>query len=321
MMRNHMLRTICLSAVTAMLIAACARDGRLILSGNLETDDHDLIAPITAQLVATRVIEGQTVQIGDTVAILDTIAAAAAFRAAQAAEAEAQAKYDDLAFGTDREKIRAARAQVEIATANLAQAKRDWIRNDSLFARKLVDQSTIERFTLARDNAVSSLEAARQNLADLERGARTHQLGAASAALDRAAQERVARQRDFDRLILTATRAGVVQFLPYQSGEYVSAGRAVATINNPDDMWAKIYVPEARLGEISVGEQVKFYVDGAPGQAYTASVVFIASEAEFTPRNVQTPDERINLVFAVKVMVTPGQQELRPGMPADFEFN
>lgn len=317
------LRRVARSAIfTACLVGAgCAKNDTLMLSGNLETDDHDLVSPMTAQLLSIRVVEGQTVRTGDTVAVLDTVSAAAVFRAAHAAEVEAQAKYDDMAFGTDREKIRAARAQLEIAKANLAQSERDWFRNDSLFARGLVDARTQEQATLARDNSKSSLEAAQQNLADLERGARTHQLGAARAALDRAAQDRVARQRDFDRLILTATRDGVIQFLPYQPGEYVPSGRAVATINNPDDMWAKIYVPEARLGEISVGKQVRFHVDGAPGKDYTANVVFIASEAEFTPRNVQTPDDRINLVFAVKVSVTPGQQGLRPGMPADFYFN
>lgn len=311
-----------ITIVTVCLIQfGCGQDSALSLSGTLETDDHDLISPITAQILSIRVVEGQTVQIGDTVAVMDTISAAAAFRAAHAAEVEAQARYDDLAFGTDREKIRAARAQLDIAKANLAQAERDWVRNDSLHTRGLVDASTQERMTLTRDNAKSSLEAAQQNLADLERGARTHQLGAARAALDRASQERVARQRDFDRLILTATRTGVIQFLPFQTGEYVPAGRAVATINNPDELWAKIYVPEERLGEVAVGEQVRFHVDGTPNQEYTASVVFIASEAEFTPRNVQTPDERINLVFAVKVSVAPGQQGLRPGMPADFFFN
>lgn len=320
-MRNHILRALCLTAVTTALIAGCARNGRLILSGNLETDDHDLIAPVTAQILTIRVTEGQTVNLGDTVAILDTIAVAAAYRAAQASEAEAQAKYDDLAFGTDREKIKAARAQLEIAKSNLAQAERDWIRNDSLYARGLVDASTIERFTLARDNAVSSLEAARQNLADLERGARTHQLDAARAALERVSQDRIARQRDFDRLILTATRNGVIQFLPFQAGEYVPAGRAVATINNPEDLWVKVYVPEERLSDVAIGQQVRFEVDAAPGQDFTASVLFIASEAEFTPRNVQTPDERVNLVFAVKLAISPGQAGLRPGMPADFYFD
>lgn len=321
MKRNHILRTYCLTALTAALIAGCARNDRLILSGNLETDDHDLIASATAQILSIRVKEGQSVSVGDTVAILDTIAVAAAYRAAQASEVEAQAKFDDLAFGTDREKIKGARAQLEIAKANLAQSERDWIRNDSLFARGLVDASTIERFTLARDNAVSSLEAARQNLADLERGARAHQLDAARAALERVSQDRIARQRDFDRLILTASRAGVIQFLSYQTGEYVPAGRAVATINNPEDLWVKVYVPEERLSDVAIGQQVRFQVDAVPGKNFTASVLFIASEAEFTPRNVQTPDERVNLVFAVKIAITPGQEGLRPGMPADFYFD
>ena len=306
----------------AAMIAGCTGNGgKLILSGNIETDDHDLISPATAQILSIRVTEGGRVRVGDTVAILDTISVAAAYRASQAAEAEAQAKVSDLEFGTDREKIRAARAQLEIARANLAQAERDWARNDSLFARGLVDARTVEQATLARDNAKSSLEASRQNLADLERGARTYQLEAARAALDRGSQERTARQRDFDRLILTATRDGVIQFLPFQPGEYVPAGRAVATIIDPDDLWAKVYVPEGRMKDVAIGQKIRFRVDASPGKDYTAAVVFLASEAEFTPRNVQTPDERINLVFAVKVVITPGQEGLRPGMPADFYFD
>lgn len=304
----------------AVALAACAKDGRLELSGNLETDDHDLIAPMTAQLIAIRIREGQQVAAGDTVAILDTISVAAIYRAAQAAENEARARVADLEFGTDRQKIRAARAQLEIAAANLAQAERDWARNDSLFARNLVDSRTMEQARLARDNAKSSLEASRQNLADLERGARTFQLEAARAALDRAAQERTARQREFDRLILVATHAGIIQFLPYQLGEYIPAGRPVATINNPEDLWARVYVPEERLEDVTIGQQVHFRIDANPGQEYTATVSFLASRAEFTPRNVQTPDERVNLVFAVKLAVAPGQDGLRAGMPADFYF-
>ncbi len=321
-MQNRIARSIQLPLTTlvAVLLINCARDGRLILSGNLETDDHDLIAPITAQILAIQVTEGQNVAKGDTVAVLDTISVAAAYRGAQATEAEAQARVSDLEFGTDREKIKAARSQLEIAKANLAQAERDWARNDSLFARQLVDARTMEQSTLARDNAKSSLETSRQNLADLERGTRTHQLEAARAALDRAAQERTARQRDFDRLILVATREGVIQFLPYQVGEYVPTGRPVATINNPDDLWAKVYVPEERLKDVAIGQQVRFRVDAAPEKDYAATVAFLASESEFTPRNVQTPDERVNLVFAVKLAVTPGQEGLRPGMPADFYF-
>ncbi|MCI0705838.1 MAG: HlyD family efflux transporter periplasmic adaptor subunit, partial [Planctomycetia bacterium] len=256
----------------------------------------------------------------DTVAVLDTVVAAATYRAAVAAEAEAQARVDDLAFGSDREKIRAARAEVAMATSNLSQAERDWARNDSLRTRGLIDERTFEQTTLTRDNAKSALEAARGRLADLERGARTFQLEGAKAALERASADRSARQRDLARLILTATRDGIVELLPYQVGEFAPAGRAIATINSPDDLWARVYVPEARLQDVTLGEQVRFRVDAAPDRDYTGTVALIASEAEFTPRNVQTPDERINLVFAVKVIVSAGQQGLRPGMPADFYF-
>ncbi len=101
-------------------------------------------------------------------------------------------------------------------------------------------------------------------------------------------------------------------------GEVVPAGAAVLTLMNPDDRWVRIYVPENQLGKVALGQAARITSDTFPGKTYRGKVAFIAAEAEFTPKNVQTTEERVRLVYAVKVRVEqdPGQ-ELKPGLPAD----
>lgn len=306
--------------VTAVLAGCQLGNDGLQLSGTLQTDDLDLIAPFTAKLLTLKVAEGDTVAAGDTLAILDTISVSATYRAALARERQADAYLADLVAGTDIEDIRAAAAQAEIAQATLRQRERDLARADSLSAAGVFDEQSRELAQLNRDNAASALESAREILADLERGARTGQIAAARAAWEQSAAEAAVRKQDYDLAFLITVHSGVVQLLPYQIGETVPAGRAVVTVHNPDLLWALVYVPEHRLGEARLAEVVGFTVDAFPGQTYKAEIVRIASEAEFTPRNVQTPDERLNLVFAVKLKVLPGQDGPRAGMPADFDF-
>jgi HlyD family secretion protein len=315
------MRRVILPLALLLLLAGCeSRNGPLVLSGNLETDDLDLVAPFTAELIDVRVDEGDSVAVGDTIAILDTIPVASAYWAALAAEGEAAARLADLQAGSDIENIRAAIAQLQIAQQNLDQAERDLKRSDSLLAAELIDPQTHEKTKLARDNAASSVEAAQQALALLKRGTRADQIDAARAALNRAAAELSAGRHEYERAFLTSDYNAVVQTVPYQIGEIIPAGRAVATLHSPDELWALVYVPEARLNEIALDDVIPFTVDAYPDQTFKATVVHIAGDAEFTPRNVQSPDERINLVFAVKLTVTPGQKGPRPGMPADFHF-
>lgn len=303
------------------LISGCAEnDDRLMLSGTLETYDHDLVAPVTAQLLTLYVNEGDRIAVGDTVAVLDTIASAANLHATAAAVNEARARLADWEAGSDIEKIRGAESNVEIARSNLKQAKRDFVRIDSLALRNLVNEQSLQQARLIRDNAESSLRGAEARLADLRRGTRVHMIESARAAVQRAISQQDAAQHVRDQMILVSAHTGVVQWLPYQIGEYVPAGRPVATIHSLQDLWARVYVPEDRLNQIRPDQKVKFSVDAFSDQTFTARVAYLSATAEFTPRNVQTPDERLNLVFAVKLIIGPNQPGLRAGMPADFLF-
>jgi HlyD family secretion protein len=115
--------------------------------------------------------------------------------------------------------------------------------------------------------------------------------------------------------------AGVVTLRHRQPGETVSPGLPVLTIMDPEDRWVRIYVREDRIGEVRLGQQASIRSDTYPDRSYSGEVVFIANEAEFTPRNVQTTEERVKLVYAVKVRISGDpSHDLKPGIPADVSL-
>jgi HlyD family secretion protein len=122
-------------------------------------------------------------------------------------------------------------------------------------------------------------------------------------------------------MVIRAPFAGVVTVRHHEPGEIVPAGSAVLSLMNRDDRWVRIYVSEARVGAVRTGQKAEITCDTFPGRHYDGEVIYISSEAEFTPKNVQTQEERVKLVYAVKVRVTgdPGF-DLKPGMPADVRL-
>jgi HlyD family secretion protein len=124
-------------------------------------------------------------------------------------------------------------------------------------------------------------------------------------------------QVQVDKMSLTSPLSGLVSNRAIHVGETASPGATLMTIANLEEVKLTVYIPENRYGRIQLGQQVDVEVDSYPGQVYQGQVVYISSEAEFTPRNVQTKEERVNTVFAVKILIPNPDRDLKPGMPAD----
>jgi membrane fusion protein YbhG len=317
---NHAKLTSLFFPILALVfLLSCADDNKsFTVSGTIETDDIDLIAPFSAELLEIRYAEGAIAQAGDTLAILDTTLVVAALSAAQAAVDESGSRLADLQAGSDIEKIRAAEARLEQARASAKQAKADLARATKLHQQDLLDDRSFEQAQLLNTNSSQAITVAEQALADLNRGARIDQIAAAQSALRRAEAEYASRNKSYRDAFLVSRHKGVVQILPYQVGERIPVGRPVVTLRDPENLWIKIYVPESDLDAVEIDASLSFSVDAYPAREFAGRVVFISNTAEFTPRNVQSPEERVNLVFAVKVAVVSGHQNLRAGMPADF---
>ena len=297
-----------------------AGDG-LLVSGTVEATEARLGFELPGRLVAVLPREGDRVEAGAPLARLDAAELAARHAQAAAQVEAARAQLAELEAGSRPEEIAAARAALAAAEERVADAERDGER-----ARRLYDGRAIAREAL--DKAEAALEVARaqrtqaaEQAALVARGPRAERIAAARAALATADAALAALTDTLAKTELTAPFAGLVTVRHREPGEIVPAGGAVLTLMDPDDRWVRIYVPENHLGAVALGAAVEISADTFPGRRYPGEVAHVASEAEFTPKNVQTTEERVRLVYAVKVRITgDAALELKPGLPADVHL-
>jgi HlyD family secretion protein len=208
------------------------------------------------------------------------------------------------------------------ANLNGAVATRDADRqalNDLLAQRNNPQQAAVQvaQAEAAYRQALVGVDVAQANLALVRAGATEEQIEVARAGLEeaRAARDTLSVQRL--KYTLRAPLAGLVTERPAHQGEMALPGKTLLSLANLDTVDLTIYVPEPDVGQVALNQQVAVTVDSFPGQSFLGHVVFISDQAEFTPKNIQTKEERVNTVFAVKVRIPNPDHKLKPGMPAD----
>ena len=166
------------------------------------------------------------------------------------------------------------------------------------------------------DEAQAQLEQARQAWRLMDAGYRKEEVQQAKAAMQaaEAALAAIAAQRD--ELVIRSPVEGVVEAMELQPGDLVAAGAPVLSLMDTSNLWVRAYVPLNRL-TFDEGQQLRVTVDSLPGQSLTVTVTFISRQAEFTPSNVQTSDERAKQVFRIKITLAKKHSKLRSGMSAD----
>lgn len=289
-------------------------------SGHIEVTQARLAAQVPGLLAEAPWQEGQRVDKGQVVARLDTALLQRELERAQAEREAAHASLRSLLAGTRREEIAEARARLAATQAELAAAEADVARFRPLAergtaARKLAEDAE-SRAQVLRQQA----EALKARLALLEAGPRREEIEQARARLAAAkAAVRSAEQRLADATVL-APFSGVITTRVAEPGEFLPAGAPVAVLSDLDHPWLEVFVDEPALSRIRLGQKVRVQVDGRK-EPLTGTVTYIAQQAEFTPKNVQTPDERAKLVFRVKIALPQQDGLLKPGMPADAYFS
>jgi HlyD family secretion protein len=265
--------------------------------------------------------EGDRVSAGQVLAALDRTELEARHEQARAQVAAARAVLSEMESGSRSEEIAQARAARDGAGDRLADAERDVERTRRLFEGGAISRELYDKALLARDVASAQYTQAAQQAHLVETGPRKERVEAARAQLAQAQAALAVAAAVLENLTLEAPFDGVVTARHREPGEIVSPGLPVVTVLDPDDRWVRIYVREDRVGRVKIGARAEISSDSFPDKTYAGEVRFIASEAEFTPKNVQTVEERVRLVYAVKVAVTgdPGQ-ELKPGLPADVRL-
>jgi len=315
MKRQNMFVTL-LTAYAAVLGAGCSNGGKPDGSGTIECTQV-VVAPQVGGRIAKLVPqEGNAVTNGSLVAQIDSIDWQLKQGEARAALAVAQAQLDLLLAGTRDEDIQRARDQVREAQAVSGAASADLKRIEQLFEKKSATRKQLDDARAQAERTAAALSGAEQMLTRLLHGSRREEIVVAQALVSQA-QARVAiADKAVADCTVRAPADGIVTTRSREEGELVASGAALVTISRLDNVWLSIYVPENRLSLVKLGKPARVRIDGDKKE-YEGVVSFVSPEAEFTPKNIQTPEERSKLVYRVKISLRNQDGIFKPGMPAD----
>jgi HlyD family secretion protein len=322
--------------VLTLAVAACdnGEDPKLArVSGHVEATEVQVAAEVGGRIVELRVEEGDRVARGDLIARLDSRDAELQLDRARAELQGAQAQLRLLQAGSRGEDVRQAQAQVEAAEtdaaaqrAELTAAAADLARFDALLKANAGSQKQRDdakaRADVAEQRARGAEErvrGARENLARLRAGARPQEIDAARARVAGMQAQIAVLEKDVQDAQVVAPVGGLVTAKLSDLGELVATRTPIVTITDLDHAWANLFVPEPLIPRLKIGQGATVYTDAA-GAGIAGKVTFISPKAEFTPRNVQTADERSKLVYRIKVTVDNSRGVLKQGMPVDAEL-
>ncbi|HXV61469.1 MAG TPA: efflux RND transporter periplasmic adaptor subunit [Vicinamibacteria bacterium] len=293
----------------------------LFASGTVEATEAHLGFQVSGRLESIAVREGDRVATGEALAELDRTEMLARRQEAEARVAASRALLRELEGGFRREEVEQAKAARDAARERLGDAEQDLDRTKRLYEGGAVSREAYDKALLGLELAQAQLTQAAEQLSLLEAGPRPEKVEAQRAQLAQAEASVRALDASIDMMRIVAPFGGVVTVRHREAGEIVAPGTAVLTVMNSDDRWVRIYVREDRIGAVKIGMAAEVSSDTYPDKSYPGRVSFIASEAEFTPKNVQTTEERVKLVYAVKVHITEDSDfDLKPGMPADVRL-
>lgn len=296
-------------------------EGPLEASGTVEATEADLGFPLPGTIERIAVDEGDAVAAGDTLAILDYAALEGRRAGAAAAVDAARARLAELERGFRPQELAQARSSAAAAEQRLEEARAEADRSRALYAGEAISRRELDRAETALAGARAEAERAGAQLDLVREGARSEQIDAQRAVVEQAEAGLDQAEAALDDAVVRAPFGGVVTIRHRDPGETVSAGAPVVTVMDPADRWVLIYVREDAIGRVALGQAASIRSDTWPDREYEGRVTFIASEAEFTPATVQTDEERVKLVYQVKVEVTGDPDgDLKVGTPADVRL-
>ena len=229
----------------------------------------------------------------------------------------ARSRLQEAQAGARSEDRRQAKAALEAAAANLRAAKKNYETAQQLYADRHLLKAQLDATRTQHQVALAQAKAARARLDLLIKGPTQNTIDAARGQLESAEGQLKQAQALLAEATVRAPITGVVTVKVAEPGELVTPGMPIVTLADLDHVWLRVYIPEVDLGKVKIGQQAEIRSDTYPEKAYPGRVIEIAEQPEFTPKNVQTKEQRVKLVFGVKITVENPNQELKPGLPAD----
>lgn len=290
-------------------------DGRLTVHGHVAIREVPLAFRVGGRIARILMEEGQSVEPGDLLARLDPEPIERQLIAARARLRGLEADLGRLRAGFRPEEVEQAEAQVRQRQAVLFRTERELRRHRELGDSGATSAQDVDRAVSAQAEAEAALALAEANLHLLQAGFREEEIAAAAARVEEARAEISRIELQIDDTALLAPAVGIVLVRALEPGAMVSAGQTVFSLSLFDRTWVRAYIEQSRLGRIRPGQEVEVFTDSRPGTPYRGHIGFIASRAEFTPRNVETAELRTDLVFRFRVILDEPEDGLRQGMP------
>lgn len=292
-------------------------DGVLKLSGNIEAHESVVSFKIPGRVAELACEEGSHVTAGALLAKLEQSDYRQQVDIDQATVAMRDAELRLATSGSRLQEKKSAEQALLDSQATLELATADNQRYQTLFEKGEVPAQTSDAYSANLKRAQSAYERARQNLNMIAEGVRAEQIAIHKAALHSALQTLELAKIRLGYTSLYAPFSGVALVRHTERGEVVAAGTPVVTIADLDHLWLRAYVSETDVGRITLGQKVQVKSDTFPSKSYPGKVSYISSQAEFTPKSVETHKERVTLVYRVKIDLENSSREFKPGMPAD----
>ncbi len=287
----------------------------LTLYGNVDIRQVQLGFRVSGRIAGMKVEEGDAVHRGQTLATLDAGPYEDSVHAAEAQVAALKAALDKLVAGPRPAEIDQARAVHEERTAELQLAQQAFDRARQLRPSDAISQADLDQAAANRAAAAARLSSARESLRLLEEGSRAEDIAVARANLKATEASLAGARTALADTELKAPADAIVLSRVREPGSIISPSDTVYVLSLAEPVWVRTYIAEPMLGLIRPGMQVEVYSDSAPERPYTGRIGFISPVAEFTPKSVETPELRTDLVYRLRVIVDDADPGLRQGMP------
>jgi HlyD family secretion protein len=304
--------------LAAGLFSGCRHEQGIIrASGTIEATDVTVSAEANGKILSVNVTEGSLVEKGDVIALIDSSIPQLQKEQAEAGVVLAEANFALLMKGARSEDIKQAEDQLVQVSESLQQAKADYERMEELYSAGSVTKKQYDdaktRYTVVQ----AQFSAAQQALSKLKNLARPEDIEMAKAKINQAKVAVKLIEKQIKDCTIKAPRRGTVTNKLVEAGEFAVTGSPVVVISDITSMSTTIYVSEAELGKIRIGQTAFITIDTFPDRQFDGIVAYISPNAEFTPKNIQTKEERIKQVFGVKIELDNPEGILKAGIPAD----
>lgn len=305
------------------LLSSCGTgndENKIEASGNIEATTITVSSQVSGRVLEILKDEGDKIQKGDTIVIIDPIIYELKLQEASSALDAAKAQYNLLFAGARKEEIAQAEELVNQAVINFQSAERDKIRFENLYESRSITKKQLDDATSRFDIAKAQLNSAKESLNKLQNLARPEELKQAEANIQRMSSNVELIQKSLNDCFVTSPANGLIVKRFIEEGENTLPGASLFKTADLSYVDLTIYISTTQLPSVKHGQTAEVNIDGYPDRVYSGIVTYISPEAEFTPKSIQTKDERTKLVFAVKIKIANPEYELKSGMPADAKI-